>query len=175
MLPPDQYQSLTNIQLADALGCSISTARRRKREAGVQPAANPFPRRASSTPAPCDQYPLNRLRDGAWLREQYLDERRGTHVLGKMLSVAPTTVRRSLLRHAIPLRLRRVSRHPYARDDAWLRRNYVEERLSISACAQLAGVANETIRSWLLSLGLGAYVRDRREAARKADSTVRYP
>ena len=113
-----------------------------------------------------------RLDDPLWLATHYVERRLGMRLLSRMTGRAPSTVRRHLLRHGITPRRQRISRHPYC-TGSWLHEHYVERRLSLAACARLAGVCRQTVKNWLMRHDME--VRDRHEAARATPSTVRYP
>lgn len=168
----EQYPLLTNVELAVAAGTSLSTARRMRRGAGVAPKPDPFVSKPISTPSEVQQYPPDCLKDPTWLREQYVAKRYGTPLIGRMTGRSPSTVGYYLRGHNIPIRPGRISRNPCS-TATWLTAHYIDQRLSIAACARLAGTCRETIRSWLVRHGIK--VRDRREAARATDSLVTYP
>ena len=145
-----------------------------------------------STPYYAEEYPPEALRDPDWLRSLYIDHKLGSPTLGRMTGRSPMTVRYHLRRHGIPTRPKRISRHPCATEEwlytfygspeqyrSWCARSDVTpdpeggQRLSLGACASIAGVTAQTVKNWLRTLGIRG--RDRREAARHGDSVVIYP
>lgn len=133
---------------------------------------HPFSLRPSPTATVVPAEPPERLDDPCWLHTQYVEQRYGVHLLARMTGSAPSTVHRRLQQHGIAPRPRRISSHPCC-SYTWLDENYVEQRLSLAACAKRAGVCRQTVKNWLNRHGID--VRDRREAARAVPSKVRYP
>lgn len=158
---------------------------------GTAVSADPLLPAGDNTPYCKEQYPPETLRDPEWLRTLYLDHKVGSYILGRMTGRSPTTVRYHMRRHGIPIRPKRISRHPCA-NEAWLYTCYGSQeqyrswcarsnvtpdpqggrRLSLGACASLAGVTSQTVKNWLRTFRIP--VRNRREAARLADSKVIY-
>ena len=74
---------------------------------GTTGGPGPIAARPNSTPCFGKQYPPDCLRNRAWLQEQYVERRLGTHAIGGMVGRSPGTVAHHLKKHSIPLRDRR--------------------------------------------------------------------
>ena len=76
-------------------------------EEGTVHPQQPSVARSNSTPYASQRYPPDRLRDRAWLHEQYVHQRLGSHAIGRMVGRSPGTVVYHLRRHGVPIRDRR--------------------------------------------------------------------
>ena len=144
---------------------------------------------AGSTPAAAAVL----LREPLWHHEQYVLRRLGAESIAKLIGCSRSTVRYWLARHGIATRRTRVSRHPSA-SRGWIayyyghRQEYLAwcgdqgvvpdplggKKLSLAACAALAGTCRQTIKNWVVQCP-GVQLRDRREAARASPSMEYYP
>ena len=159
---------------------------------GTVASSDPSRYAGDNTPYYTEEHPPEALRDPDWLRSLYIDQKLGSPTLGRMTGRSPMTVRYHLRRHGIPIRPTRISRHPCANQEwlyahygspgqyrSWCARSDVTpdpdggRRLSLGACASIAGVTAQTVKNWLRAFCIR--VRDRREAGRREDSAVIYP
>lgn len=77
------------------------------KQGGTTRIRQPPAARPNSTPCCVEQYPPDCLRDRAWLHEQYVTRRLGSHAIGSLVGRSPGTVAHHLGRHGIRLRDRR--------------------------------------------------------------------
>ena len=106
-----------------------------------------------------DRVNTNRYRNEAWLREQYIDERRMPADIAEECGVIPCTIRDWVRKHGIEPRTRSEAKLTEAaldkRDDAsWLREQYIENRRSTCDIAGELNVASSTVSNWLEKHGI---------------------
>lgn len=94
-------------------------------------------------------------RDRDWLREQYIERNLSISELAGVAGVADTTIKRWLSRHGLRKGLGVRTRWTFANqeklytDRDWLEEQYLTKGLDQESIAQLAGVSQHTIRSWV--------------------------
>ena len=101
----------------------------------------------------CSDGDTDKLRDEAWLRQQYVNARKSMSTIADEIDVSQPTVNRWLRRHDIPIRRPEetytAGDFDKLRDEDWLREQYVEEHRSAADIARTVGVVETTVRKWL--------------------------
>ncbi len=105
------------------------------------------------------------LKDGDWLREQYVDKLRTGEDIAQEVGVLRSTVYRALKRHGIEVR-KRTSKYAQLNDTGWLERMYLKEKKSIYEIADIVGCAHGNVHSALTARGIK--VRDIKESLKNA-------
>lgn len=94
-----------------------------------------------------------------WLYSKYITEQLSTTDIASLLGCNFSTIANWLHKLGIPARTRdegaklKIQRRPYM-DEAWLRDKYCGELLSTDEIATLINVDPETIRYWMIKLGI---------------------
>lgn len=123
------------------------------------------------------QFPQDTV-DGAWLYEQYVNQRRSFSDLARELGVSTGTVYSWARKHRIPMRpagpagdpqyLRREVRRDTV-DGAWLYEQYVNQHRTVDDLARELGVSNRTVSSWLRLHGVPVRPRGGRSTRQWAE------
>ena len=97
------------------------------------------------------------LDDPEWVRARYIGARLSIHAIADELGAADNTVARALRRHGVPARRRADQGTPI--DPEWLRRHYVDDRLTLAEIARLSGTSRSTVHRAVVAQGLAGQGR----------------
>jgi hypothetical protein len=128
-------------------GVCLKSVQRMRNRAGLPRARRRQPPGWRRCPATLEAPPD--WRDG-WLEDQYAAGH-SLRTIARSVGRSYTAVRRRLRPRGVAFRTAREavrSRHPCCTRN-WLLVNYVARRLSLTACARLAGVSKYTLTAWL--------------------------
>lgn len=94
---------------------------------------------------------VKKLKDKAWLREQYVQNRQSTTEIAYELDISSTTVTKWLRTHDIQIRDSVLTEAALnrLRDDEWMYRRYVKERASTTEIASQLDCSTTTVSKWL--------------------------
>ncbi|HZY65078.1 MAG TPA: FAD-dependent thymidylate synthase [Rubrobacteraceae bacterium] len=99
-------------------------------------------------------------RDQDWLKEQYIERNLSITEVAGLAGVSTATVKKWLRKHGLRKDSGVRTRWTFANDGKlyadkdWLEKQYIVEGLDQASIAQLAGVSQHTIRSWVRKHGL---------------------
>lgn len=100
-----------------------------------------------------NQNALTYLRDAEWLREQYIDNERGTVDIAEEIGAADSTVRDWLRKHEIEIRsiseIQAEGDVEKLQDETWMRTQYIEREKSASEIADATEMGYGAVRDWL--------------------------
>jgi uncharacterized protein YjcR len=92
-----------------------------------------------------------RLIDGDWLREQYVENRKTADQIAQLCGCSNSTVLRWLRKHGIEVRDRVATQKadPRLADEQWLRRQYVDISNTSYEIAEICGCSSHPVLKWL--------------------------
>ena len=86
------------------------------------------------------------------LQRHGIGGRMSIHAIADELGAADNTVARALKRHGVPVRCR--ADRPVRIGPEWLRRRYVDDRLTLAEIARLSGASRSTVHRAVVAYGL---------------------
>lgn len=102
-----------------------------------------------------------RLKNGEWLRQQYLEEVKSTHEIAELCDCSHSVVLTHLEKHEIEKRERTEKTvSSRLKDEQWLREQYVEKGLSTTEIGDLCDVSQRTACRWLDRHGIETRGKD---------------
>lgn len=107
-----------------------------------------------------------KLLDREWLVETYITKKRTMDEIASEIGASRSAVARALRRNGIDRR-KTISSHPLLNDKEWLVDAYVNQKLSTTEIARLAGSTDGNV-CWMLKHGLGIELRTIGDANRLA-------
>lgn len=100
-----------------------------------------------------NEFGVPKYENEGWLREQYCLKEKSISEIASDQGVSYGTIRNRMVEFGIPRRSNKESKLVNSaeeyRSEEWLREKYIEEELTLSQIADLAGCAVETIFRWL--------------------------
>ena len=130
----------TVTSIARIVGVDRATVRKALRRHGIEnPHSDRYRRKAE-------------LDDAEWVRARYIGSRMSIHAIADELGAADNTVARALKRHGVPARPR--ADQAVRIDPEWLRRHYVDDRLTLAEIARLSGTSRSTVHRAVAAYGL---------------------
>jgi len=99
------------------------------------------------------------LLDESWLYQQYHEKEKSAAEISRMLDCTDHTVRRWLDKHGIEKRsLKEVNRAKHTPDElldeSWLRKQYVEDELTVIEIAEKLGCSQAPVSRWVREYGI---------------------
>ena len=130
----------TVTSIARIAGVDRATVRKALQRHGIEnPHADHYRRKAE-------------LDNSEWVRARYIAARMSIHAIADELGAADNTVARALTRHGVPVRCR--ADRPVRIGPEWLRRRYVDDRLTLAEIARLSGASRSTVHRAVVAYGL---------------------
>ncbi len=150
-----RYSFLSTTDFASILSLSTTFIRRYKRRAGFRRASAPdvVPNVSPTRNTVDNIEPFVDTAD--WWILHYKERGYGRAKLQRASGLGVGTVRLRIKKHCGWKSYNEAmkSKHP-CNNLEWLTKHYVDEQLSMRACAKLAGVSDDTLKCWLLRAGI---------------------